>query len=94
MSPVAFHLLREGPDGTRRVELREPVLIGRDVDDPALRADRYLSGRHAVVERTGDTVVLTDLGSTNGTFLRVAGELELRPGDVFAVGRQLFRFVG
>lgn len=34
---------------------------------------------------------LVDLGSSNGTFLRVRGDVELAPGDHFRVGQQLFR---
>ena len=34
---------------------------------------------------------LVDLGSSNGTFLRVRGDVELTPGDHFRVGQQLFR---
>ena len=35
---------------------------------------------------------LTDLGSSNGTFLRVHEEVRLRHGDQFRIGQQLFRF--
>jgi pSer/pThr/pTyr-binding forkhead associated (FHA) protein len=34
---------------------------------------------------------LVDLGSSNGSFLRIRNELELVPGDHFRVGQQLFR---
>ena len=34
---------------------------------------------------------LVDLGSSNGTFLRIRSETELAPGDHFRVGQQLFR---
>ena len=34
---------------------------------------------------------LVDLGSSNGTFLRVRGDVELVQGDHFRVGQQLFR---
>jgi pSer/pThr/pTyr-binding forkhead associated (FHA) protein len=35
--------------------------------------------------------VLVDLGSSNGTFIRLRGEVDLHPGDHFRVGQQLFR---
>jgi pSer/pThr/pTyr-binding forkhead associated (FHA) protein len=35
--------------------------------------------------------VLVDLGSSNGTFLRLRKDAELFPGDHFRVGQQLFR---
>jgi hypothetical protein len=34
---------------------------------------------------------LVDLGSSNGTFLRIRNEIELIAGDQFRVGQQLFR---
>lgn len=34
---------------------------------------------------------LVDLGSSNGSFLRIRDEIELVPGDHFRVGQQLFR---
>jgi pSer/pThr/pTyr-binding forkhead associated (FHA) protein len=34
---------------------------------------------------------LVDLGSSNGTFLRIRSDVELSPGDHFRVGQQLFR---
>ena len=39
----------------------------------------------------GVTFALVDLGSSNGSFLRVRSEVELVPGDHFRVGQQLFR---
>lgn len=35
--------------------------------------------------------LLVDLGSSNGTFVRIRGDVELTPGDHFRVGQQLFR---
>ena len=34
---------------------------------------------------------LVDLGSSNGSFLRIRNEIELVRGDHFRVGQQLFR---
>lgn len=65
--------------------------IGTEAD-LAFPEDRFLSRRHAVVEREGEQFVLRDLESTNGTFLRVATEYELKPGDVVMVGGQIFEF--
>jgi pSer/pThr/pTyr-binding forkhead associated (FHA) protein len=36
-------------------------------------------------------VFLTDLGSSNGTFARIANEREVRNRDVLLMGQQLFR---
>jgi hypothetical protein len=76
------------PDG-RRVSLgSEPLVIGRLPECDIVLADSNVSRRHAELRRNGDTVVLTDLGSTNGT--RVNGapvrERVLASGDEVSVG--------
>jgi pSer/pThr/pTyr-binding forkhead associated (FHA) protein len=38
----------------------------------------------------GQKLFLTDLGSSNGTFVRVL-EADVRTGDVLLMGQQLFR---
>ena len=51
-------------------------------------SDKRVSRRHAAFEPVGDHLQLTDLKSTNGTFVngqRVADQL-LAPGDVVRVG--------
>ena len=53
--------------------------------------DRDASTRHAAIVRTGDTFVLRDLGSTNGTFVngeRLAGDRPLHDGDSLRFGAQ------
>ena len=36
-------------------------------------------------------VAVEDLGSSNGTFLRITSEADVRTGDVLLMGQQLFR---
>jgi hypothetical protein len=66
-------------------------VLGREGGDVAFPRDRYVSGRHARLEVRADRVVLSDLGSSNGTFVRLAAPLELGPGDQLLVGAQLLR---
>jgi Protein of unknown function (DUF3662)/Inner membrane component of T3SS, cytoplasmic domain len=73
----------------RRVQIgTEPLVIGRLPECGVVLADSNVSRRHAELRRAGDTVVLTDLGSTNGT--RVNGapirERILASGDEVSVG--------
>ena len=37
------------------------------------------------------SVVLEDLDSANGTYLRLRGQAALEPGSMFRVGDQIFR---
>ena len=49
------------------------------------------AGRLATPRPREPRFALVDLGSSNGTFLRIRGDVELAPGDHFRVGQQLFR---
>lgn len=69
----------------------ESLTIGREGNDVNFPDDPFISGRHAQVEVVDDHFVVTDLGSKNGTFLRLAEELELHHGDYVFCGQQLLR---
>ena len=75
---------------------RDDTVLGRETGDIVFTDDPFLSRRHASIafERSTKRVVLKDLGSSNGTSLRLRAEHELRIGDQFRVGRHLFRFDG
>jgi pSer/pThr/pTyr-binding forkhead associated (FHA) protein len=66
------------------------VHLGRERGDILFPEDGYVSGLHCRLSWDGSRLFLTDLGSSNGTFVRVA-ETELRSGDVLLMGQQLFR---
>ena len=66
-------------------------LIGREAGDVTFPTDRFVSGRHAVVKVEGENYVLRDVGSSNGTFVRITGATPLQPGDLLLVGNQLLR---
>lgn len=75
------------------------VTIGSAADaDLCVHSDGYVSSQHARIDQHADgRFTITDLGSTNGTFVRRLGlaapfkadgiPIELRPGDVVRVGR-------
>jgi pSer/pThr/pTyr-binding forkhead associated (FHA) protein len=72
----------------------DETVIGREFGDLVFTADSFMSRRHAAVHRdpTAGTFTLRDLGSSNGTYLAIRGEVELREGDHLRVGQHLFRF--
>jgi pSer/pThr/pTyr-binding forkhead associated (FHA) protein len=72
---------------------RGETILGRENGDIVFTDDPFLSRRHASIklERATRRFVLTDMGSSNGTALRIHGERGLAPGDQFRVGRHLFR---
>jgi pSer/pThr/pTyr-binding forkhead associated (FHA) protein len=68
------------------------VHCGRERGDILFSEDGYVSGLHCRVARSEDNkVYLTDVGSSNGTFVRLRAERELVTGDVLLMGQQLFR---
>ena len=66
------------------------VHLGRERGDILFPEDGYVSGLHCRLMWDGQKLFLTDLGSSNGTFVRVA-EADVRTGDVLLMGQQLFR---
>jgi FHA domain len=67
------------------------VHLGRERGDILFPEDGYVSGLHCRLTWDGQRLFLTDLGSSNGTFVRIAGESDIRSGDVLLMGQQLFR---
>jgi len=53
--------------------------------------DRYVSARHARLDVRPEGITLLDVGSSNGTFVKIAGATELTSGDQLLVGGQLLR---
>jgi pSer/pThr/pTyr-binding forkhead associated (FHA) protein len=53
--------------------------------------DPFISARHANFFYRDGRLVVRDEGSLNGVFIRVHGEVELAPGDMFLAGEQVFR---
>jgi pSer/pThr/pTyr-binding forkhead associated (FHA) protein len=71
---------------------RPELVLGREEGDVTFPDDEFMSRRHATVKRVGQKTRLEDLNSSNGTFVRVRGERELKSGDLLRVGDQLLRF--
>jgi hypothetical protein len=66
-------------------------MVGRAAGDLSFPGDGYVSSRHAMLTVRGDQVLLKDLGSSNGTFIRMDVETGISPGDLLLVGEQLLR---
>ncbi|HSQ61710.1 MAG TPA: FHA domain-containing protein [Polyangiaceae bacterium] len=67
------------------------IHIGRERGDVLFPEDGYVSGLHCHIAYDGGRITLTDLGSSNGTFIRLREETEVHSGDVLLMGQQLFR---
>ena len=71
-----------------------PLTIGRSPQADMRIADERISRIHCGIRHEGDSYVIRDLGSTNGTFLndRRIHESPLRFGDTIKVGHTLLAF--
>lgn len=85
------HLFRDQEEGTVLYASSPNIRIGREHCDLSFPFDRHISGRHARVFEENDGFFLQDLGSRNGTFLRLSKPYPLQDGDHFFAGQQLFR---
>lgn len=83
--------LRGGQIGWVHRTAGDIVTIGRENNDINFPDDPFISGRHAELRLSGGTLSVTDLGSRNGTFVRVHGERVLKHGDYVFLGQQLLR---
>ena len=71
--------------------ISEETVLGREEGDIVFRDDAFMSRRHAAVTWNGKQAQITDLGSSNGTFVRVTGATPLKHGDHVRMGDQLLR---
>lgn len=71
--------------------MNEGVEIGRENGDIIFPEDGYVSGSHCRIIGDDDGVFLEDLGSSNGTYMRVRQGQLVRSGTLVLIGQQLFR---
>ena len=70
------------------------MVVGRDPGCHRVIDRPTISGRHARFRRSGDRIILEDLGSSNGTFVNgrpVKEPTEVRFGDLIGLGVDSFR---
>lgn len=87
-------LLRDGSGRTTAIPA-VGLRLGRDVDNDMILDDAKISRHHAVIVDTGADFVISDLRSTNGTFVgntRVADSRSLDDSDVIRLGNTELRF--
>jgi pSer/pThr/pTyr-binding forkhead associated (FHA) protein len=74
---------------------KDGITIGRNEDNTIIIDNLAVSGFHARIDRTGSDYILTDLQSTNGTFVndqKVASH-KLVHGDNIVIGKHVLLFV-
>lgn len=94
--PVLTVLDDGSPDTGQEIRIRSPVfVIGRTAGDLVIPNDMTLSGEHAMLSLTEPSAgrvawTLTDLGSSNRTFVRVQAAT-LAPDVTVLLGKRRFR---
>jgi len=78
-------------DGPAFPIFEESIVLGRERGDILFPEDGYVSATHARIALRENRVYLQDLGSSNGTFVRLEEEREIPPGSLLLMGQQLFR---
>jgi hypothetical protein len=76
-----------GSPGCCVVARGNTLQIGSAIGDLVFPDDPLVGEQHCVIEEQAGTVVLTDLASRTGVFVRIRGEQELGHGDELLVGR-------
>jgi pSer/pThr/pTyr-binding forkhead associated (FHA) protein len=71
--------------------VEKETVLGREEGDIVFRDDAFMSRRHAAVTWDGKRAQITDLGSSNGTFVRITAPTPLKHGDHVRMGDQLLR---
>jgi pSer/pThr/pTyr-binding forkhead associated (FHA) protein len=100
VGPTYFYSSPKWPSSFRVVQLFEggakgacvvargtTMQIGSAIGDFVFTADPLVEDQHCLVEEQAGSIVLSDLGSRTGVFVRIKGEQELLAGDEIIVGR-------
>jgi adenylate cyclase len=88
-------LIYQDERGRQAIELAGVNRIGRHPNSTIQVLDTIVSKEHLVIEQHGNTTLVRDLGSMNGTFVageRVTGVRVLRHGDRIQLGNTVLLF--
>lgn len=84
-------VLETGMRGDVRILWKDETRLGRENAEILFPLDDYISGQHCVFHQRAGRMFLGDLGSSNGTWLRVRAQKQLRQDDLVLVGRTMLR---
>lgn len=80
-------ILAGGARGACLVARGSTLQVGSAIGDLILSSDPLVDAQHCLVEEQAGSILLTDLESRNGVFVRTHGRQELINGDEIVIGR-------
>ncbi|HEX2910325.1 MAG TPA: FHA domain-containing protein [Chloroflexia bacterium] len=90
-------VVQSGAEPGRTYDLTtQKAVVGRQSGNEVVVPDEQVSRKHAEIEERGGTFYLTDLNSSNGTFVngtRISSPQALRTGDTIQFGTTVLRVV-
>src|SRR4051812_17966510 len=91
-------IIRGKPQGHRFFLTQTEMTIGRDPSADIVLSDQSISRKHAKVSKEGDQVKLTDLGSSNGSFvndkkIEANASVLLAKEDMVKLGNCILKFL-
>ena len=88
--PSSFRIVQifeGGALGCAVVARGNTLQVGSAIGDLIFPDDPLMADQHCVIEEQAGTVMLTDLATRTGVFVRIRGQQELLSGDELLVGR-------
>jgi hypothetical protein len=86
-------VMHSGPTPGKIFPLEGDIItVGRESENTIVINDAEVSRKHTQFVYQGGKYIITDLGSTNGTFVngqRLTGQHILQPGEVISLGEQI-----
>lgn len=75
--------------------LNRELDIGRSINNDIIIQNQYISKNHTRLEKDGNKHYISDLNSSNGTYLndkKILGTVELKNRDIIKIGNIEFEF--
>ena len=87
------HVVGHGLIGKAWLLQPEEVMLGRVKGEIVFDQDRFMSSRHCTLSKDlqSGRITIQDLQSTNGTFVRVRGEVRLDHDDLILLGQKIYK---
>jgi diguanylate cyclase (GGDEF)-like protein len=91
-------IIRGQPQGHRYFLTQSQMILGRDPSVDIVVSDQSVSRKHAQISKEGDKVKLTELGSSNGSFvndkkLGTGESVYLEKEDMVKLGNSIFKYL-